>query len=104
VIYNRLHDGIPLGIDATTRFAVNNWTSPLTGAQLRSASPYNTYVQRGLPPGPICSPGLASLDAVAQPATTDALYFVARADGSHVFARTLDEHLANMRREQAGGR
>jgi UPF0755 protein len=80
------------------------WKRDLTPADLEVSSPYNTYRQRGLPAGPICNPGLASLDAVAQPARTEALYFVAREDGSHAFARTLDEHLANVRREQAAGR
>jgi UPF0755 protein len=67
-------------------------------------SPYNTYQQVGLPAGPICNPGLASLDAALQPAATDALYFVARGDGSHVFARTAEEHAANVRRYQPAGR
>src|SRR5581483_1977427 len=59
--------------------------------------------QAGLPPGPICNPGLASLDAVLHPAASDALYFVGRGDGTHVFARTMDEHLANIRQYQSSG-
>jgi UPF0755 protein len=114
VYYNRLARDMPLQADPTVQYALAEpqvpapgdtlWKRDLTLDDLDVGSPYNTYRQRGLPAGPICNPGLASLDAVAQPATTDALYFVARADGSHVFARTLDEHLANMRREQAADR
>jgi UPF0755 protein len=63
---------------------------------------YNTYRNAGLPPGPICNPGLASIQAVIRPDQTDYLYFVARADGSHVFAETMEEHLSNI--QQYGGR
>ncbi len=58
-------------------------------------SPYNTYIHPGLPPGPICSPGLASIQAVLQPAETNYLFFLAKGDGSHVFAETFEEHLQN---------
>jgi UPF0755 protein len=78
VIYNRLHRGMPLGIDATTRFAVGNYTSPLTESQLSSPSPYNTRVHVGLPPGPIGNPGLASIEAAAHPARVPYLYFVVK--------------------------
>jgi UPF0755 protein len=70
----------------------------LTQLDLDDSSAYNTYRVKGLPPGPICSPGLASLTAAADPESTDALYFVSRGDGSHVFARTIDEHVANVQR------
>ncbi|RME41815.1 MAG: aminodeoxychorismate lyase, partial [Deltaproteobacteria bacterium] len=63
-------------------------------------TPWNTYVHRGLPPGPICNPGLDAIKAAAFPARTNALYFVARGDGSHVFSRTLSEHNRNVRRYQ----
>ncbi|HLH20970.1 MAG TPA: endolytic transglycosylase MltG [Chloroflexota bacterium] len=111
VYYNRLALDMPLQADPTVQYALAEpevpapgealWKRDLSLDDLDVASSYNTYRHKGLPAGPICSPGLASLDAVAEPASTDALYFVARADGSHVFARTLDEHLANVRREQA---
>jgi UPF0755 protein len=67
---------------------------------LKLRHPYNTYVNRGLPPGPIASPGAASLRAVVQPEETDYLFFVAKPDGSHAFARTLDEHNRNVQRYQ----
>src|SRR5436305_13418587 len=70
VIYNRLHDGMLLGIDATTRYATGNFKTPLTQSQLRSKSPYNTRVHPGLPPGPIDNPGLAAIRAAAHPANT----------------------------------
>ncbi len=87
VIYNRLHDGMPLQLDATTRYATGNFTQPLTESQLRSPSPYNTRVHTGLPPTPINSPGLSAIDAAAQPAVTRYLYFFARPCSQHsVFA------------------
>jgi peptidoglycan lytic transglycosylase G len=114
VYYNRLALDMPLQADPTVQYALAErqvpapgetlWKRELAVADLDVISPYNTYRNRGLPAGPICNPGLASLDAVTHPATTDALYFVARSDGSHVFAHTLDEHLANVRREQAPSR
>lgn len=92
VIYNRLRRGMRLDIDATVQYAVGDW-GELTGADLRSDSPYNTRRFPGLPPGPICNPGRASLVAAAHPADHDFLYYVARGDGSgkHDFAKTLEE-------------
>ena len=76
VIYNRLHEGMPLGIDATIRFATGNYEEPLTESQLAVESPYNTRTNAGLPPGPINSPGLAAIEAAAHPAKTDYLFYV----------------------------
>ena len=76
MVYNRLHEGMPLGIDATTRFATGNYTEPLTESELAIDSPYNTRTNTGLPPGPINSPGLASIEAAAHPAKTDYLFYV----------------------------
>jgi UPF0755 protein len=109
VYLNRLKQDMPLQADPTTQYAVANadlqtalgfgyWKQELSRDDLRLASPYNTYVQHGLPPGPICSPGLAAIDAVANPAETEYLYFVAKGDGSHVFAKTDAEHAANVER------
>jgi UPF0755 protein len=81
VIYNRLHLGMALGIDATIRYALNDFTQPLTAAQLALDSPYNTRTHHGLPPTPISNPGLASIDAAAHPAHVGYLYYVAGADG-----------------------
>ncbi len=68
VIYNRLREGMPLGIDATIRFAERNWTRPLRVSELEKDGPYNTRKRTGLPPGPIGSPGLSSIRAAANPA------------------------------------
>ncbi|MCC7366808.1 MAG: endolytic transglycosylase MltG [Chloroflexi bacterium] len=111
VYLNRLKRNMPLQADPTVQFAVASgnlaeavgfgfWKRELTRDDLRNPSPYNTYVQRGLPPGPICSPGLAALEAVANAADTEYLFFVAKGDGSHVFAKTDTEHAANVERYQ----
>jgi uncharacterized YceG family protein len=76
VIYNRLGDGMPLGIDATIRYATGNYDEPLKESELDLESPYNTRLNTGLPPGPIGNPGLASIEAAAKPAKSDALYYV----------------------------
>lgn len=81
VIYNRLHANMPLGIDATIRYAVNDYTKPLTAAQLALESPYNTRLHKGLPPTPISNPGTAAIEAAAHPAHASYLYYVAGADG-----------------------
>jgi uncharacterized YceG family protein len=90
VIYNRLRDGIRLDIDATTRFVVKKWSGALRVSELQNPSPYNTRVHTGLPPGPIGSPGLASIEAAAHPAKTGYLFYVAAVcgRGSHRFAST----------------
>ena len=86
VIYNRLHARVPLGIDATIRYALGvPGTESLTNADLRNPTPYNTRLYRGLPPGPIANPGLKSIQAAAHPAKVDYLYFVAKPDKKHHF-------------------
>ncbi len=99
VYSNRLRRGIALYADPTVIFAkrlAGTWDGNLTKADLQMDSPYNTYKNPGLPPGPICSPGLASLEAARSPAEVPYLYFVSRNDGSHVFATTLAEHNRNV--------
>ncbi len=81
VIYNRLRQSMPLGIDATIRYALNDFSKPLTEAQLHTNSPYNTRLHTGLPPTPISNPGVASIQAAAHPAHVSYLYYVAGADG-----------------------
>lgn len=110
VIYNRLRDGMPLGIDATIRFATGNYTQPLTESELAIDSPYNSRTNVGLPPGPISNPGLASLEAAAHPPKTDYLFYVTTpgACGKLTFAETEAEFEAavdkyNSAREAAGG-
>jgi len=99
VYSNRIQRGIGLAADPTVIYALKRlgrWNGNLRREDLRMESPYNTYRWAGLPPGPICSPGLASLAAAAAPATVPYLYFVARNDGTHVFAETLVEHNRNV--------
>ncbi len=81
VVYNRLRLNMPLGIDATIRYALNDFSKPLTEAQLHDPSPYNTRLHTGLPPTPISNPGAASIHAAAHPAHVSYLYYVAGADG-----------------------
>jgi UPF0755 protein len=110
VYENRLKSDMPLQADPTVQYAVASldpdaglrlglWR-PLSAADLETDSPFNTYRHSGLPPAPICNPGLDSIEAVAEPAETSYLYFVARGDGSHAFARTQEEHAENVRKYQ----
>lgn len=92
VFLNRLRLGMKLESCATVQYILPQHKSRLLYADTRIESPYNTYLHAGLPPGPICSPGERSFLAVLHPARTDALYFVSRGNGTHVFSRTLAEH------------
>ena len=99
VYVNRLKKGMLLQADPTVVYGINpsgDLGRALTFADLKRDTPYNTYTRTGLPPGPICHPGKASLQAALQPAVTDYLYFVADAKGGHWFARTLAEHQKNV--------
>jgi UPF0755 protein len=111
VIYNRLHDGMPLQIDATSRYQYNDYTKPLTDSQLSSSSPYNTRIHKGLPPTPINSPSLPSIKAAAHPAKSNALYFVVKpcGNGEMTFTASYQQFLAdaakyNNARNARGGR
>jgi len=103
VFLNRLREGMRLEADPTVQYALGQqdgggwWKAPLTLADLELDSPYNTYLYSGLPPAPIASPGLSSLQAVADPAQTEFFFFRAACDGSgrHLFAVSFDEHVGN---------
>jgi UPF0755 protein len=96
VIYNRLGSGEPLGIDATLRYALENYDKALTKSELETDSPYNTRLVAGLPPTPIGNPGLASIEAAAKPANVDYRFYVVKpcAGGEHFFTADEDEFLA----------
>ena len=105
VYLNRLKANMRLQSDPTVAYVASggqtNSERGITRAQLETANPYNTYMVNGLPPGPIASPGLASLLAVAHPLASDDLYFVADGEGGHAFAKTLDEHNKNVAKYRA---
>ena len=99
VYHNRLARRIPLQCDPTVVYALmraGRWNGNIRKQDLQIKSPYNTYVNPGLPPGPIASPGRASIEAAIRPADVPYLYFVSRNDGTHVFAETLAEHNRNV--------
>jgi len=108
VYINRYRIRMPLEADPTTQYALGYgqaygwWKKALTYKDLKFKSPYNTYVVGGLPPGPICNPGLSSIAATLAPANLDALYFVSDRKGKHIFNSSFKEHLkAKKRVEQA---
>lgn len=92
VFLNRLKKRMRLESDPTVIYGIKNFSGNLTRNDLNTHTPYNTYVIRGLPPGPIANPGIESITAVLNPAKTDYLYFVSKNDGSHHFSKTLQEH------------
>ena len=97
VYYNRLKKGMLLQADPTVQYALGHHVGRVLYKDLAVASPYNTYVHKGLPPGPVASPGVASLAAAANPASVPYLYFVASPDGHHEFRMTLQEHTSAIR-------
>ncbi len=92
VFHNRLKRQMPLQSDPTVIYGIRGFDGNLTRKHLQDATPYNTYRIPGLPPGPICNPGLSSIRAALRPAPVAYLYFVSKNDGTHVFSETLDEH------------
>ena len=92
VFHNRLKKNMLLQTDPTVIYAIKNFDGNIKKRHLKIDSPYNTYRYKGLPPGPISSPGLKSIIAALYPANTSNLYFVSRRDGSHQFSSTLNEH------------
>ena len=101
VYYNRLRRGMLLQADPTVQYALGHHVGRVLYKDLTIDSPYNTYVHKGLPPGPIASPGVASLAAAANPATVPYLYFVASRDGHHEFRNTLEQHTTAVRQVRA---
>ena len=98
VFLNRLKRGMPLQSCATVEYILPEHKEKLTLEDTKLASPYNTYLHPGLPPGPICNPGRTGLAAALNPARTDYLYFLSKGDGSHLFSRTWHEHAQAQRR------
>jgi UPF0755 protein len=92
VFHNRLRIGMPLQSDPTAVYGVRAFSGKVSKADIQRPSPYNTYLNRGLPPGPIGNPGKDAVQAALHPARTEFLYFVARQDGTHQFSRNLAEH------------
>ena len=92
VYHNRLNIGMRLQADPTIQYIINDSPRRLLNKDLKIKSPYNTYLNKGLPPGPINNPGIESIKAALYPAKTDYIYFVARGDGYHTFSRTKEEH------------
>ena len=106
VFINRIRKGMRLETDPTVLYGLYGGKAWLEGrtitrSDLASATPYNTYRIQGLPPGPICNPGRAALEAVANPSRTNELFFVADGTGGHIFAETLEEHNRNVQRWRA---
>jgi uncharacterized YceG family protein len=111
VIYNRLKQQMPLGIDATLRYGLNNWTRPLKVSELRSPSVFNTRTRKGLPPTPIGSPGLSSIRAALAPAKVPYLFYVVKpcGNGAHAFSASdaqfqKDVAAYNRKRQALGGK
>jgi conserved hypothetical protein, YceG family len=100
VFYNRLAKKMRLQSDPTVIYGIPGFNGSLTKADLQRETPYNTYVIPGLPPGPICNPGRAALEAVLHPVASNALYFVSKNDGTHIFSADLAEHNQAVQRYQ----
>ena len=94
VFYNRLDKDMPLQSDATLQYIFEERKKSMTYNDLKIDSPYNTYIQKGLPPTPIANPSIKSIKAVLEPSDTDYLYFVASIDGGNVYSKTYEEHKA----------
>jgi UPF0755 protein len=103
VYHNRLRKGMPLQADPTAIYGVKNSRTKITSADLRNKTPYNTYVIKGLPPGPIASPGIKSIKAALFPANVPYVFFVARGDRTHIFSVKFSDHNQAIRMVRASG-
>ena len=92
ILWKRIELGIPLQVDATIAFITGKKTGEITLADLQTPSPYNTYLHRGLPSGPIANPGLDAIESAAHPDPSDYLYYLSKPTGETVFSKTLEEH------------
>lgn len=101
VLLNRLEKGMKLECDATVEYILPQHKEKITYDDLALNSPYNTYRVKGLPPTPICNPGLASIKAALSPERTPYLYYVARPDGYHIFSTSYEEHLRAVEKARA---
>ncbi|SIR14021.1 UPF0755 protein [Paenibacillus macquariensis] len=103
IIYNRLNKGQKLEIDATVQYSLDKPKERLFYKDLEVESPYNTYLKKGLPPGPICNPSLASIKAALDPQPSDYFFYVTKKDGTqtHLFAKTYKEHLVNIEKSKS---
>ena len=102
VFYNRLKKGMKLGACPTVNYALGDFDEKLSKDQLNYPSVYNTYLHLGLPPGPICNPGVDSIKAAISPAGVNYLYFVSKGDGTHEFTSTYRDHLQAIKKYQRG--
>jgi len=100
VFHNRLAKRMRLSSDPTVIYGIKDFDGNLTRKHLKTANPYNTYLNKGLPPGPIANPGVAALEAALYPAETDYLYFVSKKDGTHQFSTSFKEHNRAVRKYQ----
>jgi UPF0755 protein len=98
VFHNRLHRRMPLQSDPTSIYGVRAFAGNISKQDLTHATPFNTYMISGLPPGPIGNPGSGAIEAALKPAVTSYLYFVAKKDGTHYFSTALEEHNAAVRK------
>ncbi len=102
VYHNRINKGMPLQADPTAIYGVKSSRMKITRTDLKKKTDYNTYIIKGLPPGPIASPGMKSIIAALYPAKVPYLYFVSKNNGTHYFSKTLAEHMAAIRRIRSG--
>jgi UPF0755 protein len=100
VFHNRLKKNMRLASDPTVIYGIEDFDGNLTRKDLERPTPYNTYMKKGLPPGPIANPGAKAIEAALYPANTDYLFFVSKQDGTHHFSRTYQEHEKAVRKYQ----